>query len=73
MLVKDKITGVMYDPVKMELVFEYSYGEESYGLVYKDSEGMFQVFEIPQYGGFERYCETFDNIDDAIKEAKSYT
>lgn len=55
----------------MKQVFSISLGEESYGLVYENSESLFEVWEIPQYGGEERFYKTFDSLDDAIKVAKS--
>ncbi len=54
------------------LVFKYSYGEESYGLVY-DNDGKFDVYEIPQYGGQPCFNKTFECVDDAIEYAKSFT
>lgn len=59
--------------IKMELVYEYSYGEESYGLVYKNEDGLYAVYEIPQYGGEERFCKTCASLEDAITLAKSFT
>lgn len=56
----------------MKLIYEYYYGEDSYGLVYKDING-FHVYEIPQYGGEERFCKTFDNFEEAKKLVESYT
>lgn len=56
----------------MKLVYEYCYGEESYGLVYEDING-FHVYEIPQYGGEELFYKTFDNFEEAKKAAESYT
>ena len=56
----------------MELVFEHSCGEESYSLVYKNGDS-FDVYEIQQYGGEERFEKSFSNLEDAIKHAKSFT
>ena len=53
----------------MELVFENSYGEESYGLVYKNGD-VYEVYEVPQYGGVERFYKTCSDLDEAIKYAK---
>ena len=59
----------------LKLVNSHSYGEESYGLVYLNTNGEYEVWEIPQYGGFERYEKTFssDELDDAIAYSKSFT
>jgi len=57
----------------MKQVFSYSYGAESYGIVYQNEVGLYEVYEIPQYGGNERYYQTYNSIDDAIQAAKSFT
>jgi len=57
----------------MKQVFSYSYGAESYGIVYQNEMGLYEVYEIPQYGGNERYYQTYNSIDDAIQAAKSFT
>ena len=57
----------------MREVFRYSYGEEAYGIVYEDNEGFYHVYEIPQYGGEERFVEKFTIHALAIKCATSFT
>lgn len=57
----------------MNRVFSYSYGDESYGLVYQNDFGSYDVYEIPQFGDEEQFLKTFQSIDDAIEYAKSLT
>ena len=57
----------------MKQVFSYSYGEGSYGIVYQNEMGLYEVYEIPQYGGYKQYYRTYNSIDDAIQAAKSFT
>ena len=56
----------------MNLVFKQRYADEAYGLVYETSEGLYQVYEIPQYGGEESYYETYHTLEAAIEAAKSF-
>jgi hypothetical protein len=56
----------------LNLVFKYSYGEESYGLVY-ENDNKFDVYEIPQYGGIERYHCSFSDFNSAVEYAKTFT
>jgi len=57
----------------MREVFCHSYGEESYGLVYDLGNGLYAVYEIPQYGGAERWYKDCDTLEEAIEVAKSFT
>lgn len=59
----------------MELVFTKSYGEGSYGFVYRNAAGEYEVFEVPQYGGMERYEGVFpaDQLTAAVAHACSFT
>jgi hypothetical protein len=57
----------------MKKVFSHSYGEEAYGLVYQNELGLYEVYEIPQYGGEEQYYKTYRSLDDAVLAAKSFT
>ena len=54
----------------MKEVFVKSYGEESYGLGYQLDDGSFEVYEIPQYGGSERFERAFPT--GAFEAAKAY-
>jgi hypothetical protein len=56
----------------MKQVFSYSYGAESYGIVYQNESGLYEVYEIPSYSGDEKYYKTYASIDDAIQAAKSF-
>ena len=55
----------------MKLEFCTSLGEESYGLVYRNDQNLFELWEIPQYGGEKRYYATYDSLDDAVEAARS--
>jgi hypothetical protein len=57
----------------MKLLFTHSYGEEAYGLVYQNELGLYEVYEVPQYGGEEQYYDTYHSLDRAIQAAKSFT
>ncbi len=60
----------------LALVFKQSFGEESYGLVYHNEQnGMYEVYEIPQYGGQERLEGVFNEheYEAAVAYAKSFT
>lgn len=58
----------------MELVYTKSYGEESYGFVYRNAVGEYEVYEVPQYGGVERLECVFpaDQYDAAVAYACSF-
>jgi hypothetical protein len=56
----------------MKEVYVHSYGEESYGWVYENSDGTYDVFSNT-YGGLEMYEDTFDSLDTAIEYSKSFT
>ena len=57
----------------MKQVFSNSYGEGSFGLVYQNELGLYEVYEVPQYGGDEQYYKTYNSLDDAVQVAKSFT
>jgi hypothetical protein len=57
---------------KMKLLFTHSYGESEYGLVYQNEQGLYEVYEVPQYGGEEQYLDTYHSLDDAVQAAKSF-
>ena len=57
----------------MNLVFKHSYGHDSYGLVYENKQGSYDVYEIPLYGGEEVFDDTYATLDEAIRVAKSFT
>jgi hypothetical protein len=59
----------------MKKVFQHSYGDAAYGLVYELEDGSFAVYEIPQYGGEEYLVESFavGQLDAAIKLSMSFT
>ena len=57
----------------MKQVFSNSYGEGSFGLVYQNELGLYEVYEVPQYGGDEQYYKTYNLLDDAVQAAKSFT
>ena len=54
----------------MVQVFDKSYGEGSYGVVYQMEDGSFEVFEVPQYGGMERFERAFAATE--FEAAKEY-
>lgn len=58
----------------MELVYTKSYGEEAYGLVYRNAAGEYVVFEVPPYGGEEQLAGVFpaDQYDAAVARACSF-
>lgn len=55
-----------------ELVYEVSHGEESYSKVYMTEAGMFEVWDIPLYGGEERFEDERRTLDEATKLADSF-
>ena len=52
-------------------VYDVSLGEESYGLVYRNDQGLFELWEMSQYGGEQQYYATYDSLDDAVEAARS--
>ena len=59
----------------LTLVFEKSYGDESYGLVYRNTiNGQFEVYEITPYGSCIRLEGTFpaDQEAEAVALAKTF-
>lgn len=37
------------------------------------TDGTFDLYEIPQYGGEERFFDTYTNLLEAIKKGRSWT
>lgn len=70
---KEAIAKAPEYPADAGLLFTHSYGEESYGLVKINSEYTFDVYEIPLYGGIERYQKTFNTYVEAVNYSKSFT
>ena len=56
-----------------KLVFTHPCGEGSYGLVYSNGFGGYDVYEIPLFGGSEMYVDTFVDFTKAVECAKSLT
>ena len=56
----------------MKLVYEKSYGEGSYGFVY-ENDGQYEVYEVPLYGGHERFEGSYETLQEAIRQANSFT
>ena len=57
----------------MKLVFQKYLGEDSYFLVYLQEDGSYAVYEIPQYGGEERFVEHTNDLVSAIRLGESFT
>ena len=59
----------------LKLIHSHSYGEESYGLVYLNTNGEYEVWDIPQYGGKEMHDKTFNSseLQAAIAYSMSFT
>ena len=57
----------------MKKVFSHDYGSEATGIVYQNELGLYEVYEIPEFGGEEQYYKTYNSLDDAIQAAKSFT
>ncbi len=59
-----------------ELVFQKSYGDNSFGNVYlvknKLGEIFYEVWEIPMYGGEEIFYKDFCDFNDAVLFASSF-
>jgi hypothetical protein len=51
----------------------YDLHEEGGSLVKCLPNGIVELWEIPQYGGIERYVGEFKTIQEALNEGKSYT
>ncbi len=49
------------------IVFEYSFGEETYGKIeYNTNTQKYQCYETPQYGGeYEKIGKGFDDLTNA--------
>lgn len=47
--------------------------EEGGWIVKVAMDGMFMLYEVPQYGGLERYEGTYDSFHDAYQVAKKWT
>jgi hypothetical protein len=47
-------------------IFEKYLGDGSYGIVYLDAN-VFSVFEIPLYGGDERFYKDCSTLEEAIE------
>lgn len=58
--------------IEGELIFEHSYGDESYGFVVK-LDNRYNVYEIPLYGGEPQQEGSFKSKEDAIKLASNFT
>lgn len=57
----------------MELIFKHKYGDGAYGLLYKNEQGTYDVYEIPLYGGEEQFVKNWVNLAPAVEHAKSLT
>lgn len=54
----------------------YVWPESDYGLAeIKNADGGFALFEIPEFGGIERFVRWFcrEGIDDLVREVESWT
>lgn len=47
--------------------------EESGATIYFVENGTFDLYEIPQYGGTERFSGNYPDVESAKKEAESWT
>ena len=54
-------------------VLEASGFEESGATIYITADGSFDLYEIGCYGGEECFNGNFKDVNDAIKEAESWT
>lgn len=57
----------------MELIFKHKYGDGAYGLLYKNEQGTYDVYEIPLYGGEEQFVKNWVNLAPAVEHTKSLT
>lgn len=55
----------------MKLEFFLDLGEEASVLVYRNDQDLFELWDVPQYGGDERYYKTYNTLDEAIGVASS--
>lgn len=56
------------DTIEIREIFE-----EGGFIIRSTHENKFQLFEVPLFGGEERFSGEFKNVMDAIKEGKSWT
>lgn len=56
------------------IVYKYSYGEGSFGLVVVLADGSYEVYEIPEYGNEEQFVKAFtaEQFLEAKKLAESF-
>jgi hypothetical protein len=59
--------------IEKRLIFTHNYGEESYGLVYINQLGKFEIWIVPLYGGMEHHYSTVDCLLNSIEISKSFT
>ena len=54
---------------------EISNYSDSFGgwLIRVNSSNIIRLYEVPMYGGEERYVDTYPNIMEAIKEGESWS
>ena len=51
----------------------YNLFEGGGGLIRCRIDGVIELYEIPSYGGGERYRGVYQTIQDAIKESRTWT
>lgn len=51
----------------------YNLSEGGGGLIRCRVDGIIELYEIPNYGGEERYRGVYQTIQDAIKESRTWT
>lgn len=51
----------------------YNISEGGGGLIRCRVDGVIELYEIPSYGGEERYRGIYNTIQDAVKESRSWT
>lgn len=47
--------------------------EEGGWIIKVSKDNLFRLYEVPQFGGEERYIDSYPNIMEAIKEGESWT
>jgi hypothetical protein len=52
-------------------VYVEDLGEEAYGIVYLDDDGLYSIYDIPLYGGEERFYKQVATLEEAIKITKT--
>jgi len=58
----------------MKTVYEYDFGNETYGEVRLNENNKYQCYETPQFGGeFMKVGKEFENLENAISFLKSLT